>query len=318
MKTLILHLLRFLLKPLVLLGIPVFYLAARTGIGVDLCRRVGFQPVRVHYYQPIPDYERLPDEVFTQRQEFPGFRFEDAAVRELLSRLGKFALETAWPRAPCGPGRYFTSNPNFGLSSAALLYAMIRAFGSRRVLEVGGGYSSLVSIEALEKNHGQRGFQFTSVEPYPMPWLKRALRERAETCSLVESSVETEKQSMFLDLYENDILFVDSSHVSKLGSDVNFLYLQILPRLQAGVIVHIHDIYIPYEYPKVHFFGRSKLFWNEQYLLQALLTDNPRFEILLPGFYAQRDLATEFQAAFPMIAPGADRLTSSFWLRRTA
>jgi hypothetical protein len=318
MKSLILGVLRLLLKPFVLLGVPVFYLVARTGIGAELCRRFGFQPIRVHYYQPIPEYEKLPDEIFTRRQEFPGFRIEDAVVRDLLSKLGRYAPEISWPADSAAPGTYYTSNSSFGLSSGALLYSMIRAFGSRRVVEIGGGYSSLVSIEALEKNHGSRGFEFTCVEPYPLPWLRRSLSARAETCKLVESTAEMTAPATFLGLSENDVLFVDSSHVSKLGSDVNFVYLQILPRLKPGVIVHIHDIYIPYEYPKVHFFGRSKFFWNEQYFLQAFLTDNPKFEILLPGFYAQRDMQSDFNAAFPMIKPGRDRLTSSFWMRRKA
>jgi hypothetical protein len=318
MKALIVGVLNLLLRPLVLLGLPVFYLVARTGVGAELCRRFGFQPIRVHYYQPIPEYEKLPDEHFTRRQELPGFRIEDAAVRDLLSRLGRYAHEISWPADPVAPGAYHTSNPSFGLSSGALLYTMIRTFRSRRVIEIGGGYSSLVSIEALEKNHGAHGFQFTCIEPYPLPWLERILSGRAETCALVESAAQMTAPTLFLGLSENDILFVDSSHVSKLGSDVNFVYLQILPRLNPGVIVHIHDIYIPYEYPKVHFFGQNKFFWNEQYLLQAFLTDNPKFEILLPGFCAQRDMQSEFSAAFPMIKPGRDRMTSSFWMRKKA
>ena len=307
-----------MLRPFVLLGVPVFYVVARTGIGAQLCRRFGFQPIRLHFYQPIPEYEKLTEEIFTRRQEFPGFRIEDAAVRDLLSRIGPSSAEISWPEQPSAPGTYYTTNPNFGLSSGVVLYSMIRTFGTRRVVEIGGGYSSLVSLQALERNHGAHGFQFTCVEPFPMAWLERSLSDRTQTCALVRSAAESTDPAVFLGLSENDILFVDSSHVSKLGSDVNFIYLQILPRLQPGVIVHIHDIYIPYEYPKVHFFGRSKIFWNEQYLLQAFLTDNPKFEILLPGFYAQKDLQSDFRAAFPMVAQGRDRLTSSFWLRKKA
>jgi len=104
--------------------------------------------------------------------------------------------------------------------------------------------------------------------------------------------------------------------VSKLNSDVNYLYLQILPRLAKGVIVHIHDIYIPYEYPAVHFYGQQKIFWNEQYFLQAFLTNNRDFEIIMPGYFVQTDRNKDFQAAFPHYDPRKHRATSSFWLRK--
>jgi len=84
------------------------------------------------------------------------------------------------------------------------------------------------------------------------------------------------------------------------------------------VLVHVHDIYLPYEYPASHFFGAHKLFWNEQYLLQALLAGNPGFEVLLPGFHVQTELGAEFARAFPAYDPARHRKTSSFWLRRRA
>ncbi len=300
-------------KACILLTAPIYYFVARTGIGADLCRKFGFQPVRIHYYQPIPRYEAVGDEVFQAAQNFPGFKLDRSRSKQLLARLGTFQGEAVWPADPIAAGQYHTNNDNFGFSSAALLHTMIRAHNTRKVIEIGGGYSSLISLQALQRNHGSR-FDFVCVEPYPRPWLEEVIGKHAGG-RLVMQPVEQLDPAMLADLAENDILFIDSSHCVRLASDVNFLYLQVIPRLKPGVIVHIHDIYIPYEYPRVHFHGRQKLFWNEQYLLQALLTDNPRLEVTLPGYFVQKDMERDFAAAFPAYDAARHRRTSSFWLR---
>lgn len=297
----------------VILTAPIYYFVARTGIGADFCRIFGFQPIRLHYYQPIPRYETLPDSIFTELQALPGIQLDRNRFSVTLRRLSEKASETQWPDKAGAPGQYHISNDNFGFSSAALLHTMIRTHNTRKLVEIGGGFSSLISLHALRLNHGD-DFRFDCVEPYPRPWLEETLRAQPGA-RLLKQPVEQLAPNMLADLAENDILFIDSSHCVRLASDVNFLFLQVIPRLKPGVIVHIHDIYIPYEYPRVHFHGRQKLFWNEQYLLQALLTDNPRLEVILPGFFVQKDMENEFAAAFPAYDPAKHRRTSSFWMR---
>jgi len=317
-KAVALRVAQWVITPLAAVLAPLFALVARTGFGVGICRRLGFHPVRLHYYQPIPRYEELPAAAFDERQAFPGFRIDVDKVRGILRGLARFGGEANWTRDPAPPGTYSAANDNFGFSSAALLHAFIRAHGTRKVVEIGGGYSSLVTLGALERNHPSGAFRLVCVEPHPAPWLREAIRARGESATLVERPVERLDPGELAGLEPNDILFIDSSHCVRLASDVNFLYLQVLPRLKPGVLVHIHDIYIPYEYPRIHFFGRNKMFWNEQYLLQALLSENRRFEILVPGYFVQRDLAQEFAQAFPAYDPARDRRTSSFWLGRVA
>jgi len=260
----------------------------------------------------------VPDRVFDERARLPGFDIDEAKVRATLAELGRYGAEASWPRQARLPGEYTTANDNFGFSSAALLHSFIRANGTRKVIEIGGGYSSLVSLPALERNHGADNYQFVCVEPYPTEWLRKTLSDRTPSSQLIQRPVEQLDPSLLADLAPNDILFIDSSHCVRLASDVNFLYLQVLPRLKPGVLVHIHDIYIPYEYPRVHFFGQNKMFWNEQYLLEALLTENPHWEVVLPGFMVQKDMERDFQNAFPHYDPQHDRKTSSFWMRRLA
>jgi hypothetical protein len=304
--------LRIVLPPLAALFAPLYALVARTGYGVATCRRFGFHPLRVHFYSPVPEYERVPPSHFIEPQRLPGVRIDEAQVKGLLARLGAFAGECVWPDQAAGPGAYYSLNGTFGFSSAALLHSMLRAHGTRRVVEIGGGYSSLISLAALERNGP--GWTFACVEPYPAHWLLDALRRPGAT--LVRAPAETLAPDFCDELAAGDLLFIDSSHVAKLASDVNFLLLQVLPRLKAGVIVHVHDIYLPYEYPAAHFFGENKAFWNEQYLLAALLTGGAAFEVLLPAYCVQTDSESEFRAAFPQYDPARHRRSSSFYLRK--
>jgi predicted O-methyltransferase YrrM len=297
--------------PFIAVTAPLFAIAARTGIGVGICRRFGFHPLRVHFYQPVPEYESVPPEYFSKRQTYAGFDIDETSVRVQLERLAPFGAECDWPMDASAPGGYYAGNGNFGFTSAALLHAMLRCFGSRRVVEIGGGYSTLISLNALERNGGGA---LTCVEPYPVSWLERRLVDAGAT--LLRSKAQEVALNRFDELEAGDLLFIDSSHVSKLASDVNFLFLQVLPRLKPGVLVHIHDIYLPYEYPAEHFFGSEKIFWNEQYLLQAFLTLNREFEILVPGYLVQTDMCADLRRTFANFDPEKHRKTSSFWMRR--
>ncbi len=314
LKRLLRGVLKVVLPVLVLPLAPIFALVARTGIGVDICRRFGFHPVRLHFYQPVPLYEQVPPEHFGRPLDHPGVDIDLARSRALLERLAPFGAECRWPDAPGAPGTYYGSNDNFGFSSAAMLHSMVRSHGTRRVIEVGSGFSSLIALAALKANDGD--WRFTSIEPYPSQWLREALAREGEHAALLEQPAQRIELSLFDTLGENDLLFIDSSHVSQLASDVNFLFLQVLPRLRPGVLVHVHDIYLPYEYPAAHFFGANKMFWNEQYLLQALLAGNPDFEVLLPAFLAQAALGDAFARAFPAYDPQRHRKSSSFWFCR--
>jgi predicted O-methyltransferase YrrM len=299
-------------SPFVALTAPVYYAIARTGIGVEQCRRHGFQPMMFDYYQPIPDYETVPDTWFRSARSLPGFTIDTAKVDHTLERMRPFAHECNWPAHGDATG-YHWDNPSFGFSSAAVLHSMLRGFGARKLIEIGSGYSSVVAHGALQLNDPNS--ELICIEPYPTDRVRRLAAANARSVRLVEQKAQDTPLETFLDLGAGDVLFIDSSHVSKLHSDVNFLYLEVLPRLRPGVVVHIHDIYIPYEYPRDHFVGAQKIFWNEQYILQALLTNNAAFEILLPLFAIQRDSPERLRAVFPQYDPQQHRASSSFWLR---
>jgi len=309
LRSLLKRLLGLTALPFVALAAPFYAVAARTGIGLGICRRLGFHPLRVHFYTPVPAYEEVPARHFLERHACPGIDLNTD-----LAPLARFAGECDWPEQPAGAGRYYSQNGMFGYSSAVLLHCVLRSYASRRVIEVGGGYSSLISMAALRLNGP--GGTFTCVEPYPSAWLAQAIASSGG--KLVREPVQTLGPELFGELQAGDLLFIDSSHVSKLASDVNHLYLSVLPTLRPGVLVHVHDIYIPYEYPREHFFSSNQQFWNEQYLLQALLSANPALEVLVPAYYLQSDRVPEFKAAFPGWDPQRHRRSSSFYFRKRA
>jgi predicted O-methyltransferase YrrM len=187
---------------------------------------------------------------------------------------------------------------------------MIRRLKPRQIIEVGAGWSTLVSAAAMARNgHGA----LTTIDPYAPDYAA------AQGVDVIRKPVELTNPSVFATLHENDLLFIDSSHVTRTGGDVNFLYLDVLPRLDAGVVVHIHDIYLPYEYPRIYSQReRGRVFWNEQYLLQAFLTLNPAFMVELAAYLVFRDHTAEFTAAFPRFDPARHREPTSFFIRRVS
>jgi predicted O-methyltransferase YrrM len=287
---------------------PVMGLVARHGIGTEYHLRHGFLPVPVHYYQPIFDSQTVLDPVWSRRHDLPGIEFNTQAQLRFVDELGRYGTECRWPE--WATDGYCAQNASFGYSSGALLHAMIRHLAPRRVIEIGAGSSTLLIKAALACNG--EGL-LTTIDPNP----REHVSDLPERCEVVVERVECTPLSRFKELDRNDLLFIDSSHVVKTGADVNFVYLDVLPRLRPGVVVHIHDIYLPYEYPKTYSARKAgqRMFWTEQYLLQAFLTHNGSCEVLLAGYWLQRERPEVFGAAFPSWNPEAHRLTSSFYIR---
>lgn len=180
--------------------------------------------------------------------------------------------------APIEGQRFRTQNNMYGLADAATLHAFVRQLRPRRVIEVGSGFSSAVLLDTVDAMP-DLSVEITFIEPYP-DRLHSVLRPGdTDRCEVLAQRVQDVDLARFEALEAGDILIIDSSHVSKTGSDVNVLYLEVLPRLQQGVLVHLHDIGYPFEYPRSWVDeGRS---WNEAYLLRAFLAFNDRYRIEL-------------------------------------
>jgi hypothetical protein len=184
------------------------------------------------------------------------------------------------------------NNGIFDGLDALVLYCMVRYFKPNRILEVGSGWSSRISAQAGLMNANTR---LTCIEPYP----DKLLREGFPGLEgLIPKKVEEVDLAPFEELGENDILFIDTAHVIKHGGDVNFLFLEVLPRLNKGVVVHVHDIFLPYEYLQWWITDRL-LFWNEQYLLQAFLMFNYQFQVLQAINFMRIHHLDALQKTFP-------------------
>lgn len=210
--------------------------------------------------------------------------------------------------------QFYVRNGAFGLVSAIVLHAIVRHFRPHTIIEVGSGMSTLVSARAAAMNQ-RDGYPVAviAIEPNPSPVLQRGVPGVTE---LVRKPVQDIGADYFKRLAENDILFIDSSHVVRTGSDVNFLYLEVLPRLARGVLVHVHDIFFPAEYPK-DWIVHSRRFWSEQYLLQAFLAHNNAWEVLWSESYMRAKHPSELEAVFPGRLGFDDNFnSSSFWMRR--
>jgi hypothetical protein len=271
--------------------------------------RHGFHVTPVHFYQPIPNTQNLPQKLWDHPSELVGIDMDDSVQLDLLrNRFPKFRDEyERFPTKPTGqPGRFHLNNDFFDGTDALVAYCMVRHFQPRLIIEVGSGFSSLIAAEAAAKNNSSA---LICIEPFPREFLRQRF---PGLHSLIEKKVEDVDLEFFSQLGPGDILFIDSSHTVKIGGDVNYLFLEVLPRLKPGVIVHVHDIFLPFDYRRDWVMDEFR-FWTEQYLLQAFLTFNSEFEVLMAnsylGHYHKEDLKTTFPNS-PWWGGG------SFWMRR--
>jgi len=271
----------------------------------------GFHIISNHYYNPIPDTSILTARDFGKKS-MVGIRINDTDQLRTLKKLSKYRKEFSnFKILPKGintqkdPSFYF-GNMAFDGIDALTYYGMIRMLKPRRVLEVGSGWSTKIAANACFKNGGT---ELISVEPYPQPILRAGFPGFSK---LIDRKVEDVSLELFEGLGAGDILFIDSSHTVRIGGDVNYLFFEVLPRLKKGVYVHIHDIFLPYDYPK-DWVLKERRFWSEQYLLHAFLLFNDSFEIVLASGYVNDKYPNKVNKAFAGITPFGG---GSFWIRK--
>lgn len=273
----------------------------------------------VHFYSPVPDIADLAErKVWSRRSELVGIDFRPDAQLALLASLGhEFGQECLWSHAASADDTVFhTDNSGFSYGCAAATHMLIRRYRPRRVIEIGSGSSSRVIAAALRMNEaeGTPSADYCVIDPYP----GEALRRVKGIARILQQRVELAEFSLFEQLSENDMLFVDSGHTVRIGGDVNYLILDVLPRLKRGVFAHFHDIPMPYEYAEVYYTNpKFRMFWTESYLLQAFLAHNSAYEIMLGMNFLMLDRAAEFRAALQHYRPDLHKYPShSFWIRR--
>ena len=258
----------------------------------------GYHVRPIHYYEPIPDFRAITTEQLERRREFQSINFRWEDQLRLLNELSAYSHELDEIDHADFKNDYFSG------FDAAVYYSLIRHLRPKRVVEIGSGYSTRFASKALARNAG-RG-RLTCIEPYPEERLN-GLRVKVE---VIEKRVEEIDVEFFSQLEANDILFIDSSHTVKFGSDVCYEFLEVLPALRPGVWVHVHDIFFPHDYP-AEWLLKRRLALNEQYLLEAFLSFNREFKVALANHWLALDHSSAVRALWP-----GDSVSSSFWFYR--
>jgi len=274
-------------------------------------KAVGVFPIQNHYYEPLFDDRKLRKPLDNDRY-LPGIQWNDD---EQLQLLGKFQYQEPLKSFPWDKKddlSFFFNNPSFGPGDAEYLYCMIRHLKPKTIIEIGSGYSTLMAKQAIDENK-RSDILYTCdhicIEPFEMPWLEKT------GVQVIRKLVEHVDLSFFTALRENDILFIDSSHIIRPQGDVLFEFLEILPTLNPGVVVHIHDIFSPKDYTKKHLVD-DVLFWNEQYLLEAFLSCNRDFVIIGALNYLKIHYPEKLESKLPVLKEHDAHVPGSFWIRR--
>lgn len=275
--------------------------------------KIGLLPVLDHYYQPMINPRKYLTKHLSEDRTLPGI---DLNIEQQLNLLEQFNYNEELLKIPVGKTEghaYYFENGSYGPGDAEYLYQVIRHFKPKRLIEIGSGNSTLIARLAIEQNQKEQpDYQcaHSCIEPYEQPWLEelgvQVIRERVESIPL----------TFFQQLEPNDILFIDSSHIIRPQGDVLFEYLELLPTLNSGVLIHIHDIFTPKDYPENWVIKEHRL-WNEQYLLEAFLTLNTRFKIIAAVNYLAHHHRDKFSAKCPVFGSQSGREPGAFWLLKT-
>ena len=267
-----------------------------------------------HFYSPIPSREQIrahAERLATARpREIPGIDLKEEEQLALLEKLQAFYRELPFSKNKVPERRYFFENPAYSYADAICLYGMIRHVRPRRIIEVGSGYSSCVTLDTNELFFGNQ-IACSFIEPFPALLRSLIKPDDLARVEIIASPLQEVDVARFSELDENDILFIDSTHVAKLGSDVNHIFSEILPRLRRGVYVHFHDIFYPFEYPAEWLAeGRA---WTEAYVLRAFLTFNSAYDIVLFNTFLEHFHRSQFEQYMPLCLENEG---GSIWLRR--
>ncbi|WP_309387362.1 class I SAM-dependent methyltransferase [Cerasicoccus frondis] len=280
---------------------------------MPLCKKalfkVGVLPIRDHYYEP--EFKLKPRHgTYQVDRPLPGIDWNEAGQLELLEEL-TYANEIPDAiKQRHGEVQYSWDNGNFIAGDVDFLYQIIRAKKPRRIFEIGSGSSTIIAATAVQANQ-QDDANYTCrhqcVEPYERHWLESL------PVTVVREKVETLDLAIFQDLERNDLLFIDSSHIIRPEGDVLHEYLQILPTLKPGVIVHVHDIFSPRNYPDQWLLGLVR-FWNEQYILESFLTHNSEWSIIAALNFLHHRHHETLKGVCPFLRE--DTMPGSFYLQR--
>ena len=270
----------------------------KLSLSNSILKKIGIFPLTSNYYEPLFNFDNLKKKL-NEKRNLPGVKFD---VDEQVKSLSQFNYNEELKNLS-----FNFNNKFFEAGDAEIYYQTIRYFKPKKIIEIGSGHSSLLAKQAIKNNKEIDNVttKLTCIEPYENRWLEEndihVIREKVEEIDI----------KIFSDLNKNDILFIDSSHVIKPQGDIIKIFLEILPKLKPGVIVHIHDIFSPRDYPE-NWLKVENRFFNEQYLLEGILDNSSKYKIMLSLNLLKHDFYSEIKKVCPFLDDKSE--PSSFYI----
>jgi|WetSurMetagenome_2_1015567.scaffolds.fasta_scaffold176992_1 hypothetical protein len=269
-----------------------------------------------HFHSPLPDIklvDRNKATLFDRRMNnIPGIENHVEDQLALIELFSDYYDQLPFKDQKSPGHRFYFQNPFFGYGDAIILYSMMRHFKPHRIIEVGSGFSSAAMLDTNDLFFSKK-IAFTFVEPFPERLYSFLSEEDKKQHEIIIDALQNVPLERFAALDAKDILFIDSSHVAKIGSDVVHILTNILPRLNKGVIIHFHDVFWPFEYPEEWI--REGRAWNENYILKAFLQFNGKFKVLFFCSYLALHHKRVVEQYLPLFSkmPGG-----SLWIEKTS
>ena len=266
-----------------------------------------------HFYSPIAnpaecDRHIAKIDAAGVSDDLPGISLTRTDMIETWHALLPFLKSNPFTATRVAKYRYAFDNPFYSWGDGSVLHAMLRRYRPKRIIEIGCGWSSACMLDTIE-HYLDGNCSITFIDPYPAT-LRYLMG--TSTAQILEKSVQDVAVEIFSALAAGDVLFIDSSHVLRTGSDVCFELFEILPRLSAGVLVHFHDMFWPFEYPRAWAVHENRS-WNELYAVRAFLTDNTRWRILFFNDYLAKLERSLVETTFPDFLRNSG---GSLWIQR--
>ncbi len=268
-----------------------------------------------HFYSPIVNVAEADRHLAKLRsrplpRDLPDTSIDPDAVVRTWNELLPFMTSAPFAEHPTAGTRYGFENPSYSWGDGSVLHAMLRRYRPKKVIEIGSGHSSACTLDTVDR-YLNGNCELTFIEPYP-ELLLNLFGEAASRVRILGQGVQQTPLELFSELGEGDILFIDSTHVLRTGSDVCFELFEVLPRLAKGVLVHFHDMFWPFEYPRPWVVDENRS-WNEIYAVRAFLTNNSAWQVLMFNDYLavfERDMIEATYPAFLRNTGGA------LWIQR--
>jgi hypothetical protein len=272
-----------------------------------------------HYHNPIPNQQEVEETHNSSHfNSLEGIEFDFENQLPILEKLKQYYLELPWSFSDDTKNinyRYKIKDSYYRYSDAIFLFFIMREFKPKKVIEIGSGFSTAIMLDTNDLFFKENKIDFTFIEPNPFDRLENLINNQdRKNCQILAKRVQEVDIEIYKDLKENDILFIDSSHLSKCGSDLNFIMFNILPILNKGVLIHFHDVFYPFEYPK-HWILKEKFYWNECYILRSFMMYNKNFNILFFNSAAHKFHEKYLKENMPEIL--IDHInTGALWIRK--